>query len=191
MRVLKNIASQLHIYLLWLFLAALLWGWIFTFVTDTRPVKKVTVFVEAPACRDRDLAVELEKTMPEGIRMIKVHPFTYAMFDEGTLLGADLYIVSASQAEAYRDSFVPADGLPLTEGRVTDALGGIRIYDAAAGTGGADGYITYAVPGATGEDYYLFFGVNSVHVSALNGTGDDAAIAVAERLLDLNEEEKP
>ena len=113
------------------------------------------------------------------------------MFDEGTLLGADLYIVSASQAEAYRDSFVPADGLPLTEGRVTDALGGIRIYDAAAGTGGADGYITYAVPGATGEDYYLFFGVNSVHVSALNGTGDDAAIAVAERLLDLNEEEKP
>lgn len=185
MRVLKNIASQLHIYLLWLFAAALLWGWIFTFVTDTRPERKVTVFVEALDCRDRDLAVELEKTMPEGIRMIKVHPFTYAMFDEGTLLGADLYIVPASHVEEYRESFADAAGLPLAAGRAVGPAGGVRIYEA-AGTGGADSYITYAPPGGAGEDYYLFFGVNSLHAAALNGTGDDAALAVAERLLEMD-----
>ena len=185
MRILKNIASQLHIYLLWLFAAALLWGWIFTFVTDTRPEKKVTVFVEAPACLDRELAIELEKTMPEGIRMIKVHPFTYAMFDESTLLGADLYVIPASHAADYRDSFASAAGLPLAEGRTVSPEGGIRIYEAAAGTGGADGYVTYAPPGGTGEDYYLFFGVKSIHAAAVNGVGDDAALPVAERLLDM------
>lgn len=186
MRILKNIASQLHIYLLWLFAAALLWGWIFTFVTDTKPERKVTVFVEAPACRDRALAVELEKTMPEGLRMIKVHPFTYAMFDESTLTGADLYIVSASQAAEYRDSFVSAAYLPLAAGRIVSEWGGIRIYDAADCTGGADDYITYAAPETAGEDYYLFFGRNSLHAAALNGTGDDAALEVAQTLLDMD-----
>ena len=185
MRVLKNILSQLHIYLLWLLAAALLWGWIFTFVTDTKPARKVTVFVETAVCDDAALRLKLEENMAEGIRMIPVHPFSYAMFNESTLLNADIFIVPASKAAEYRDSFLSAEGLPMAAGETLDR-GGIRIYDAAAGTGGAQTYITYAVPGGQAEDYYLFFGVNSPHAASLTGRGDDAALAVAETLLHMN-----
>ena len=41
MRVLRNIFSQLHEYVLWLLLSTVLWGWIFaSFVTDTKAEKK-------------------------------------------------------------------------------------------------------------------------------------------------------
>ena len=185
MKILKNILSQLHIYLLWLLLAALLWGWVFTFVTDTSPAKKVTVFIEAQACQDAELRLALEEDMPEGIRMIQVHSFTYAMFNESTLLNADIFIVPASKAEEYQDSFLSAAGWDRTAHPLDDR-GGIRIYDAAAGTGSAQTYITYVVPGGAGEDYYLFFGVNSLHAASLTGQGDDAALAVAELLLQMN-----
>ena len=184
MRILKNILSQLHIYMIWLILYALLWGWIFTFVTDTSPARKVVVFIDAPSCRDMELRLELEKDMPEGLRMIQVHPFTYAMFDENTLLRADLYIIPASKAEEYRDSFAPLDGT-LLPGCPVSAQGGVRIYDAGTQTGAAMDYITYAVPGEAGEDYYLFVGANSLHAASLNETGDDAALAVAQLLLDI------
>ena len=72
MRVLKNIASQFYLYLLWLLVSVLVWGWVFTRITDTAPEKKVTVFVNAYAVEDRALSVELEKSMPEGIKMIRV-----------------------------------------------------------------------------------------------------------------------
>ena len=182
MRILKNILSQLHIYMIWLILAALLWGWIFTFVTDTTPAKKVVVFIDAPSCMDKELRLELEKDMPKGLRMIQVHPFTYAMFDENTLLRADLYIVPASKAEEYRDSFTPLDGNVLVDYPVS-SRGGILVYDAQAKTGSATDYITYTVPGEEGEDYYLFVGTKSIHAASLNNIGDDAALAVAETLL--------
>ena len=184
MRIVKNIFSQLHIYMIWLILSALLWGWIFTFVTDTVPAKKVVLFVDAPACQDLELRMELEKDMPEGLRMVQVHPFTYAMFDENTLLNADLYIVPASKVEEYRDSFAPLDDTVLP-GQTRGPLDGIRVYDRAAGTGTADALITYAAPGTEAEDYYLFFGANSLHAAALTGSGDNAALAVAETLLNM------
>lgn len=185
MRILKNIGSQLHIYLLWVLLAALLWGWIFTFVTDTTPARKVTVFIDAYECRDKELSLELEKHLPRGIRMIKVHPFSYAMFDAETLLGADLYVIPASKMEEYRDSFIPAEELSLTENRTVSPQGGIRIYEADTDSGGAWSYITYTEPGTEGEDYYLFFGAKSLHAAPLTGSGDDAALAVAELLLNM------
>lgn len=186
MRVLKNILSQFHIYLLWLLLAALLWGWIFTFVTDTAPAKKVVVFIETDVCQDMALRLALEEDMPEGLKMIQVHPFSYAMFDESTLLGADLFIVSESKAAEYRDSFLSAAGLPGTEAPAPGLPAGFRIYDASAGRGGAQQYVTYTVPGAFAEDYYLFFGARSLHAASLTGKGDDAALAVAEKLLQMN-----
>jgi hypothetical protein len=186
MRVLKNILSQFHIYLLWLLLAALLWGWIFTFVTDTAPAKKVTVFIETDVCQDIALRLALEEDMPEGLRMIQVHPFSYAMFDENTLLDADIFIVSVSKAAEYRDSFLSAASLPAAESVSPDLPAGFRIYDASTGEGGARQYIGYVSPDAPAEDYYLFFGVKSLHAASLTGKGDDAALAVAEKLLQMN-----
>ena len=176
MKVLKNIWSQVHLYLLWLLASALIWGLTFSFLTDAPPEKKVTLFIDVESCRDAALRAELEKTLPEGIRMIQVHPFSYAMFNEQTLLDADLYIVPASSVEGYRESFLLSpDAQNLREG-------GVRVYEASSGAGAAEDYIDYD----PAEDYYLFFGVNSLHAAALSGRGDDAALAVADALLQLD-----
>ena len=55
MRVLKNIGSQVYLYLLWLLASVFLWGWIFTMITDTVPEKKVTIFVDAYALEGKAL----------------------------------------------------------------------------------------------------------------------------------------
>ena len=53
MKILRNIFSQLHVYVLWLLLSTMFWGWIFaSFVNDTSPEKKVTIYVDAPAVAD-------------------------------------------------------------------------------------------------------------------------------------------
>lgn len=184
MRVLKNIVSQLHVYVVWLILSAVLWGWIFGFVTDTGAEKKVVLYADVYACEDRALAVALEQTMPAGLKMIQVHPFDYAMFSEEDLLNADLYLVAASRAEEYLDSFSPLSGAALPEGADCWTHEGVP-YGIPL-NGAASGYIRYVPPGAAAEDYYLFFGVNSVHTASLNGSADDAALAVAAQLLALD-----
>ncbi len=165
MKMLKNIFTHLPMFVLWLMASALIWGWIFTYVTDTVPAKKVTVYCRVPAVQDTALAAELEKNMPEGLRMVKVHNFSYVMFDKDTFDRGDIFIVPASE-EA---DFV-ADLLPL-EGEQ-----GTKVFDASSGEGAASEYIQYGE-----EDYYLYLGSGSVHLE------DGAARAVAEEILALNE----
>ena len=64
MRVLKNIFSQLHTFVLWLLASILFWGWIFTFVTDTVPAKKVTVYCRVPAVEDTAMAAAARDPRP-------------------------------------------------------------------------------------------------------------------------------
>ena len=184
MRIIRDIFSKWHVYVLWALLSALLWSWIFGFITDTTPARKVTVFADVYACADVELAVALEAEKPEGIRMVKVHPFSYAVFDENNLLSADLYVVPASEAEEYLASFAPLESSsdPDKTGYYADdgLLYGLRIYDAASHTGAAAQYLTYTAPGAAEEDYFLFFGAASAHLT------DGAAQAVAARLLALD-----
>lgn len=179
--MMKRILSRIPLYVLWALFSVLLWSWIFSFLTDTSPAKKLTVYISADEVQDVELAARLEEyDLPDGIRMIKVHPFSYAMFSERDLLSADLYIVKGSEAEEWRDSF-----RPLPEGFAGDLeLGngarGVRVYDAQTGTGVYDELIGYAAPGAAGEDYYLFFGAASQHTE----TDDAAALWLAQRLLE-------
>lgn len=163
MRVFKNIWSQLHTFVLWLLLSAVLWGWIFTFVTDTTPDKKITVYCHTAAVQDTAMAAALEKDMPEGLRMIKVHSFDYVMFNTDEINRGDLYIIPASEVQTFADSLVP-----VMDGQ------GVKVYDAAFGTGVAMQYIQYG-----SEDFYLFFGTGSVHLD------DGKALAVAMNLLAL------
>ena len=193
MRVLRNIFTQLHEYVLWLLLSAVLWGWIFsTFLTDTKPEKKVVLYVDAVQCDDTGLSEALEEHMPAGIRMIKVHPYSYALFDTAALENADLYIFPASRAEEYWESFAPLTGLGGEAGQLRwekDGVPyGIRIYDAAKRRGGAMDYITYASSEGPPEDYYLFFGVNGLHAAALTGKGDEAALETGRTLLAMTGE---
>ena len=106
------------------------------------------------------------------------------MFDSENLLGADLYIVPESEAEAYSGSFrsVEGAGFDPAGGYVRDGeLWGIKVWDAASRTGIATEYIRYP-----DEDCWLFINAKSVHAAALTGTGDDAALAVARALLTIN-----
>lgn len=179
MRVLRNIVSQLHVYIVWLILSAVLWGFVFTFVTDAPAAKKLVLFAEVERCEDRALSDLLEEKKPDGLRFVQVHSFDYVMFDEKGLLNADLYIVSAGSVEGYRDSFAPLDLTMIdTEGLTLLELDGqpcgIRVWDGEAGC--ARSYFGY------GEgDYYLFVGANSVHA----GEKDDAAYWMIGEILQL------
>ncbi|MGM9608878.1 MAG: hypothetical protein ACI3XE_01485 [Eubacteriales bacterium] len=193
MKVLKNIFSKFYLYLLWAMIAAMLWGWIFSFVTNTTPSKKVTVFINTYACSDTDLAVELEKDKPENIKMIKVHPFSFSLFDSSTFVNGDIYIIKSSEIETYLPSFCPLNEQFRVENPLYEyyygedgTAWGIKVYDAATSTGVATEYLTYTVEGAPQEDYYLFFNADSIHIGALNGSPSDAALTVAENLIGMD-----
>ncbi|MBR0040796.1 MAG: glycosyl hydrolase 53 family protein [Oscillospiraceae bacterium] len=186
MRVLRRIVSRFYVYILWFFLAFLAVGLLFSRLGDTDAAHKVTLFADVPAMEDAALAAKLEEEMPEGIRMIKVHPFSYAMFDSDNLLSADLYIIPASHVEDYAGSFRSLAGASFDAegGYVRDGeLWGVRVWDAARGEGIAADYIDYP-----DEDCWLFFNAGSGHIRSISGEGDDAAIAVARRLLAMRGE---
>lgn len=164
MRILKNIFSMLHIFLLWMLLSAVFWGWIFTFVTDTSPDRKVSVYCHVPEINDKALAVSLEENMPDGLRMIKVHSFDYVMFDVESIGMGDIFIIPASEIEQYSDSLL-----------YMGADSGVKVYDASSRTGVAEEYISYS-----DEDHYLFLGAGSVHLE------DGKALAVAQQLLAMD-----
>ena len=175
MRVLRAVFSRLHIYVLWLIVSTVFWGWIFLWLTDTAPSGKVTVYIDAP-CDDRALELALEETLPAGIRMIKVHPFSYAMFDDGDLERADLYLVPESRASNYISSYLPLPDALADSGVPVWRHGG-QAYGLAAG--GA--LMEHIRPEDPDEAVFLFFGARSPHAASLTGAGDDAALAVAGR----------
>lgn len=183
MRFLKNVFSQLHSFILWLMFSAVFWGWIFTIVTDAPAEEKVTVYCYVSEIRDKDLAVALEENRPDGIRMIKVHPFDYVMMNIERMEDGDIFILPESQIETYSELLADADGGAAagndmdsgdTAGAIVDISDGFLIYDAAAGSGGAAQYIGYE-----GEDYYLFLGARSAHLE------DGKALEVALLLMDM------
>ena len=82
MRILRNIWSQLHRFVFWALISIVFWGWIFTLITDAPAARKVTLYVNTNAPRDKELVLKLEEDLPEGIRFVKVHPFSYAVFGD-------------------------------------------------------------------------------------------------------------
>lgn len=169
MKTLKNIFSNLHQYVFWALLSVILWGWIFSNIDDTIPAKKVSLFIDA-ACSDRSLSVELEKELPEGMKMIRARPLSYVMFDSDALELADLYIFRESDLEKYQKgllSFTPPEDVDAKTYVSEDGLVyGLRVYDAATGQGAAKEFIQYVQPGETAEDYYICIGAKTKHLEA-------------------------
>lgn len=184
MRKIKSVFSNLHLYVLCALASVLLWGWIFTWVTDTTAEKKVTFFVDAD-CADQALNLELETQMPEGIQMIRGHALTYVVFDESALDEADFYLLSSSKIPevigALAALTLPEDSEAVPYIGEDGLVYGIKIYDAATGAGSAQSYIQYSA----GEDYYLCFRADSLHLGEINGSADDAALQVARHLMRL------
>ena len=72
MKVLKNIVSQLHRYIVWAMLLTFLWMFIYSRVGDRPAEKKVVMYVGAYETDSRELTLRLEDAgMPEGIEMIR------------------------------------------------------------------------------------------------------------------------
>lgn len=193
MKPMKRLWNLIPAMILWGMLSVFLWGWIFTFLTDTKPENKLTLFVDAAVTDGTGLAVQLEETLlDDTISMVKVHPFTYAMLDSEPLRQSDAYLVRASHVEEYREWFAPwSVGFSAKDGN-DDALllldgapYGIRVYDAATGTGIAQAFIDYHDPALPDEDYYLMLGKASLHLTANEGGLDDRAILLAEAFLAL------
>ncbi len=199
-------------YLLWIVLSTMFWMWIFTIVTDTSAEKKVTLFADVPALADPQLAGALEESMPEGIRMVKAHSFSYLMFDDLSLNAADIYIVKSQDIVKYAQYFQPADRdwakakadtLQPSEDIIYAIDGvpyGVKVYDADTGEGAAKSFVMYVetASGAVSSgsaaddnaadsaapvltDYYLCFGINSIHC----GLRDTAAYDIADAYLAL------
>ena len=181
LKVLSNILHQLHMYVIWIILAVMLSSFMFNCVTDTTAAKKVTIFIDVETLREAELEVELNKDLPEGIKMTKVHPFTYSIFGNNAVGGDDIYIVKESDIKKYLEGFAPVDGfIDVPEDRSVYSSGGIvygvlyREKQANVIFDRDDALIEWDPL----EDYYLFFGKNGPHPGK-----DGAAAYIAKKLL--------
>lgn len=187
MRKQNKLAALAALLVAWAILVSIFWCWIFTFLTDPPAEQKVTLYVDAAACRETELALLLEQDVPEGIRMVKVHRFSYAMFGGDALRASDLYLIREGEKETCMDWLAPLpeefrdradlfapDGTPV----------GVLIYDPATNGDFAPDSITFAAPGETETKVWLAFGAGSPR---LEGSPDEAVMAVARTLLEWTE----
>ena len=112
--ILRTVYTNIFLYLALIILSYMFWGWIFTLVTETTKYKKVVIFADVGEIADTALSGVLEEELPEGIRMIPVHPYSFVMFDENALKGADLFIVPESAIAEMTE--IAADFSPLFGG---------------------------------------------------------------------------
>ena len=171
----RNIMRLIPLMLALLTLNVLFGTAVFSWITDTDPAHKLTLFVDAETRNEDELAAMLEEAgLPDAIRMVRVHPFSYAMFDSSRLRTADLYILPVSDLSEYGEWLAPLPGelrsASETFFRGTEAVG-IRIDPA------AENWIEYHRAEEDSEAFCLCFGSRSVHGE------DGAALALARALL--------
>ena len=152
--------------ILWAVTAMIFTGFVFNRITDTAPENKIVLFADCEIQNAPDLAEKLEKELDGAVRMVKIHPFTYAMFDSSRLKQADLYLVPESHREEYREWFLQEDRLTA--------------FDPASGVVAADAYFLYN----PSETYCLYTGKSSVHLE------DGLARQAAELILSLTDSAK-
>ena len=184
----RRFLSLIPALVLWLMLSVLVWGFVFTRITDTAPARKLTLFIDTQVTDATALAVRLEEAISGNIRMVKVHPFTYAMLDGEQLKAADLFIIRADHMEIYGDWLTPLPEEMWGSGTeyVRDgAAWGILAFDAEKKTGIASGCINYLPPGEPEYGYYLCFGSQSLHLQGKSNAVDNAAADAARLLLNL------
>ena len=188
MRSVRKFFSLVPALILWLMLSVLVWGFVFTRITDTDPAHKLTLFIDCQVPGDVALAVQLEEGLGGNIRMVKVHPFSYAMLDGEQLKNADLYIIREDDLDTYREWLTPLPDDIQDKEKVYRAEGqawGVLIYDAETKTGTAQDDIQYETPGMDSVNYYLCFGSASRHLAANENAADNAAVDAARLLLSL------
>lgn len=183
MKRIKKLWDLIPLMILWLMISVFFWGWIFTFLTDAPAENKISLFVDVEKLDSKPLALAMEEQLSGDIRMVKVHPFTYAMMDSSPLQHADMFIVPLSKWEEYAGWFRPLPEEMQGLGTILEKDGvpmGLLVYDPAREDGAARSYIPYEA-----EKYFLFFGRASLHVQENEAAVDNEAIGYAKWLLQL------
>lgn len=179
----KGILRNLYRYVFWALVSVMLWSWILLLITDAPAGKKLVLYGAVPAMERAALAQALEEDMPGNIRFVEARVFMDEMFSPANVAAGDLFLVSASEAEAYLDAFspLPTDAFPGPHYEARGAAYGVCVYDEALGVAAGTRYVSY-VPG---ETYYLFFNAASPHLGDWNGSADDGALRAARAFLDF------
>lgn len=186
MSKIRKLFSLIPALIIWLMLSVLVWGFVFTRITDTDTAHKLILFIDAPVTDGTTLAVQLEDHLGGNIRMVKVHPFSYAMLDGEQLKAADLYIIRADHMETYREWLLPLpEDFEEAKYEMDGFSWGVLAYDAEKKAGIASGYINYLSPGEPEENYYLCFGSQSRHIQTQPNAADNAAVNAARLLLSM------
>ncbi len=163
----RGVSAVFPLLVLWAFAVLIFGSFIFYRITDTSPAHKITVYMDGVTVNEDRLAEQLEKQLPEPVRMVRIHPFSYQMFEDEELKTADLYIVPDSQSAQYQDWFVPdRPGTP--------------VFDPETGLVIAGDWFLYQQEGTEAEPYRLYLGAGSVHLE------DGLAEKAAELLLSVD-----
>ena len=164
---LRKLAKILPLLGIWAFAAVIISSFVFYQITDTVPAGKLMLYIDGEVQNEAQLAARLEKGLPSPIRMVQVHPFSYAMFGSDALRNADLYIVPDSDREQFADWFAPGEESAI-------------VHDPETGVSVADAWILYTPE----ETYRLYLGAGSAHLE------DGLARQGAELLMNLKTEEE-
>ena len=154
---------------IWLLAAVIFGSFVFYQITDTDPAHKITIYVDGEVRNEAQLAARLEKELSGAVRMVRIHPFRYAMFGSEALKTADLFIVPDSEKDQFAEWFVPGESTP--------------VYQPGTGLSVAGNWFIYRA----GETYRLYTGAASPHLA------DGLARRAAELLLTMTDvkEENP
>jgi hypothetical protein len=163
----RRVVSLFPAFVLWAMIAVVFGGFVFNRITDTDPAYKIVIYAECAVSDGAELAARLEDVLTAPVRMVKVHPFDYAMFGSEAIRNADLYIIPASHAAEYSEWVIP---------------GGIPVYRPDGSAGIASGYFGYYPD----EEYDLYYGRASLHTAGNEGARDNQAADVAEKLLEIH-----
>ncbi len=193
MKILKNILSQLHRYIVWALILSILWCLVYSRVGDRPAEKKVVFYSGAYACNGAELAHELEdRGLPEGIEMVQVRGASYDLF--GFNKDGDLYLVREpdllAMLEAVPDRLAAIELPEGMEGFAWEGkLLGIRVFDPGTQKGPAMSYIQYTpLPDPETEAYYLCFDAASLHLKSNENAIDNAAWELAMEFLEMDHE---
>lgn len=144
---------------IWTMVAVMLTGFVFTRITDTDPAHKITIYADCPISNAAELAEKLEKGMDGAVKMVKVHPFSFALFGSEQLKSADLYIVPDSRKGDY------SEWLGEDTGKV--------MADPDSGIAVAGDYFRYNEKEKEPSVFRLYRGLKSVHIE--DGLAEKAA----------------
>ncbi len=165
---LSRLAGLVPLLLLWSMLSVLIWSFVFNILTDAPRAEKLVIYANTDVTHGELLADRLEQ--PEAgvrgpdspVRMVRIYPFAHALMDSAELRGADLYLMTAADAETYREWLAPLPGRladrPAEELLTLDGeTVGVRLWQPGDPGGSLNETFAFAGPQA----FYLCFGAGA------------------------------